>query len=151
MLEELKPYLEMANGLTEMTRARATEAAKALIAQGLLLSAKGGASDKDVREVADEVLGSVQANRDLLLDLVRGEVQKATGAMGFVHADEVDAVRRHIERLERQITTLKAQVAELASAASAPAAATDEPSKPAAKSESKPVKAAKKPKKGKTS
>ena len=114
MLDELKPYLEMANGLTEMTRQRATEAAKALIAQGVLLSAKGGASEKDVREVADEVLGAVQANRDLLLDMVRGEVAKATGAMGFVHVDELDAARRHIERLERQVTALKAQVAELA-------------------------------------
>lgn len=114
MLEELKPYLEMANGLTEMTRQRATEAAKALIAQGMLLSAKGGASDTDVREVADEVMGAVKANRELILDMVRTEVQKATGAMGFVHADELDAVRRHVERLERQVTTLKAQVAELA-------------------------------------
>jgi polyhydroxyalkanoate synthesis regulator phasin len=113
MREELKPYLDMANGLTEITRQRATEVAKALIAQGMALSAKGGASDKDVRDVADEVISSVNANREFLLELVRTEVQKATGAMGFVHTDELDSLRRHIERLERQVTTVKAQLAEL--------------------------------------
>jgi polyhydroxyalkanoate synthesis regulator phasin len=116
MREELKPYLDMANGLTEITRQRATEVAKVLIAQGMALSAKGGAPDKDVRDVADEVLSSVKANRDFLLELVQTEVAKATGAMGFVHTDELDSLRRHIERLERQVTTVKAQVAELAKA-----------------------------------
>jgi polyhydroxyalkanoate synthesis regulator phasin len=134
MLEELKPYLDMANGLTEVTRQRATEVAKALIAQGMALSAKGEASDKDVRDVADEVLTSVKANREFLLDLVRTEVQKATGAMGFVHTDELDSLRRHIERLERQVTTVKAQLAELAKAAEA-----DEP-KPKAKKKAEPKK-----------
>ncbi|CAB4910726.1 unannotated protein [freshwater metagenome] len=121
MREELKPYLDMANGLTEITRQRATEVAKALIAQGMALSAKGGVSDKDVRDVADEVLSSVKENREFLLELVRTEVQKATGAMGFVHTDELDALRRHIERLERQVTTVKAQLAEFATAAEADA------------------------------
>jgi len=121
MREELKPYLDMANGLTEITRQRATEVAKALIAQGMALSAKGGASDSDVRDVADEVLSSVKANRDFLLELVQTEVAKATGAMGFVHTDELDSLRRHIERLERQVTTVKAQLAELAKAAEAEA------------------------------
>ena len=121
MREELKPYLDMANGLTEITRQRATEVAKALIAQGMALSAKGGVSDKDVRDVADEVLSSVKENREFLLELVRTEVQKATGAMGFVHTDELDALRRHIERLERQVTTVKAQLAEFAVAAEADA------------------------------
>ena len=137
MLEELKPYLDMANGLTEVTRQRATEVAKALIAQGMALSAKGEASDKDVRDVADEVLTSVKANREFLLDLVRTEVQKATGAMGFVHTDELDSLRRHIERLERQVTTVKAQLAELAKAAEA--AEADEP-KPKAKKKAEPKK-----------
>jgi len=121
MREELKPYLDMANGLTEITRQRATEVAKALIAQGMALSAKGGASDNDVRDVADEVLSSVKANRDFLLELVQTEVAKATGAMGFVHTDELDSLRRHIERLERQVTTVKAQLAALAKAAEAEA------------------------------
>lgn len=137
MLEELKPYLDMANGLTEVTRQRATEVAKALIAQGMALSAKGEASDKDVRDVADEVLTSVKANREFLLDLVRTEVQKATGAMGFVHTDELDSLRRHIERLERQVTTVKAQLAELAKVAEA--AEADEP-KPKAKKKAEPKK-----------
>ena len=137
MLEELKPYLDMANGLTEVNRQRATEVAKALIAQGMALSAKGEASDKDVRDVADEVLTSVKANREFLLDLVRTEVQKATGAMGFVHTDELDSLRRHIERLERQVTTVKAQLAELAKAAEA--AEADEP-KPKAKKKAEPKK-----------
>ena len=137
MLEELKPYLDMANGLTEVTRQRATEVAKALIAQGMALSAKGEASDKDVRDVADEVLTSVKANREFLRDLVRTEVQKATGAMGFVHTDELDSLRRHIERLERQVTTVKAQLAELAKAAEA--AEADEP-KPKAKKKAEPKK-----------
>ena len=139
MREELKPYLDMANGLTEITRQRATEVAKLLIAQGMALSAKSGVPDKDVRDVADEVLSSVKANRDFLLELVQTEVAKATGAMGFVHTDELDSLRRHIERLERQVTTVKAQVAELAKATE-----TDSPKPKASKktaSKKKPAKA----------
>ena len=74
MREELKPYLDMANGLTEITRQRATEVAKALIAQGMALSAKGGVSDKDVRDVADATarLADGNAAREIAMRVPEG-------------------------------------------------------------------------------
>lgn len=113
MLEELKPYLAMANGLTEMARQQATEAARQLIAQGMVLAARGTATDADVIEVADELMETVRANREALQEMVDDSVQAAMGALGFAHVDEVAAVRKHVDRLEGQLSALRAEVAAL--------------------------------------
>lgn len=113
MLEELKPYLAMANGLTEMARQQATEAARQLIAQGMVLAARGTATDADVSEVAEELMETVRANREALQEMVDDSVQAAMGALGFAHTDEVAAVRKHIDRLEAQIAALRGDVSAL--------------------------------------
>ena len=120
MLEELRPYLAMANGLTEVARQQATEAARTLIAQGMVLAAKGATPDVDVSEVAEEIVESVRANREMLREMIDAEVQRALGGLGFAHADELKAARKHIERVEAQVESLRADVnalrAELAAA-----------------------------------
>jgi polyhydroxyalkanoate synthesis regulator phasin len=110
MLDELKPYLAMANGLTEMARQQATEAARQLIAQGMVLAARGTATDADVNEVADELMETVRANREALQEMVDDSVQAAMGALGFAHVDEVAAVRKHVDRLEGQLAALRTEV-----------------------------------------
>lgn len=143
MLEELKPYLAMANGLTEMARQQATEAARQLIAQGMVLAARGTATDADVSEVADELMETVRANREALQEMVDDSVQAAMGALGFAHIDEVAAVRKHVERLEGQVSVLRAELAtlradlEAAAGSKKSGTAKDAPKKAAKKSSSK--------------
>lgn len=62
----------------------------------------------------------------MLLGLIRAEVDRAVGRMGFVREDELAALRRHVQRLEQQLFDLKSgssspEPAAPAAAAGAPA------------------------------
>ena len=61
-------------------------------------------------------------DRDALVALVRTEVDQVIGRMGLVREDELAALRRHVDRLERELADLRAQESAPAST-SAPAAA----------------------------
>ncbi len=122
MLDAIKGYVELATGLTEVTVKRAQEAAGALVQQGMALlntesvpdvpgkeqavdAAKTAASS--VQELADELLETSKQNRELLIGLIRTEVDRSAGRMGFVREEELAAVRRHIARLENQIADMR--------------------------------------------
>jgi len=125
VLDALKGYLQLASGLTEVTMKRAQEAASALVHQGLDLlnlenvpgmpgkdsavdAAKTAASQ--VQGLADDLMETSKANRELLTGLIRTEVDRTAGRMGFVREEELAAVRRHIGRLENQIADLRTHV-----------------------------------------
>jgi hypothetical protein len=126
MLDAIKGYVELATGLTEVTVKRAQEAAAALVNQSLSLlntdsvpdvpgkeqavNAAKTAADS-VQELADELLETSKQNRELLTGLIRTEVDRSAGRMGFVREEELAAVRRHIARLENQIADMRATVA----------------------------------------
>lgn len=110
MLESMKPYLDLAAGLTEVT---ATKAAG--LAQGLL--AQGSASMPGKPSLSD--LGMEPQAAEALLGAVREEVDKVAHRLGFVREDELIALRRQVERLENDL----AQAREDAAAASMLAAA----------------------------
>ena len=170
VLDALRGYVELATGLTEVSRQRAVTEAKALLAQRgafeQLLSeqAKGFADDvgRQVQTVADEILATSKANREVLLALVRAEAERAVGSLGVATADEIAALRRKVERLERDLRAASAaagapaQAAPTGTAAKRPAtkkAAAPEPpkatKKAAAKRASAPTTAKKStPKKG---
>ncbi len=130
MLEDLRGYLQLATGLSEVTVAKAKEAAAALLSHALTLGASGPQVVGQVQELADDLLVSSRTNREALLALIRGEVDRTVGRMGFVREDELAALRRHVERLEAQV---RAQGAAPASAPAAPSSseahAPDEPVK----------------------
>jgi hypothetical protein len=122
MLDAIKGYVELATGLTEVTVKRAQEAAGALVAQGMSLLNTDSVPDvpgKDqavdaaktaatsVQELADELLETSKQNRELLVGLIRTEVDRSAGRMGFVREEELAAVRRHIARLENQIADMR--------------------------------------------
>ena len=140
MLDAIKGYVELATGLTEVTVKRAQEAAGALVQQGMALlntdtvpdvpgkdqavdAAKTAANS--VQELADELLETSKQNRELLIGLIRTEVDRSAGRMGFVREEELAAVRRHIARLENQI-------ADMRTSAPVPAAAPVEAAEPVA-------------------
>jgi polyhydroxyalkanoate synthesis regulator phasin len=126
MLDAIKGYVELATGLTEVTVKRAQEAAQSLVNQGMSMLSTDAVPDvpgKDqavdaaktaansVQELADELLETSKQNRDLLTGLIRTEVDRSAGRMGFVREAELAAVRRHIARLENQIADMRMTVA----------------------------------------
>ena len=129
MFEDLRGYLQMASGLTEITAAKAKEIAMALVSQGLNMSAKGPDVVGQVQELADDLVSTSKENREMLLGLIRSEVDRAVGRMGFVREDELAALRRHVQRLEQQLLDLKTDAGEnaLKQGAQAPVTDTDVP------------------------
>jgi len=112
MLNDLRTYLQLATGVTEATAAKAKEVVSGLVAQGLNLTSKvqpvQDVADQ-VQELADELVETSRTNRELLVGMIRSEVDKAVGRMGFVREDELAAVRRHVQRLETEVTELRTQ------------------------------------------
>jgi hypothetical protein len=45
----------------------------------------------------------------MLVSMIRSEVDRAVGRMGFVREDELAALRRHVQRLEQQLDELRGQ------------------------------------------
>jgi len=115
--DAIKGYLALATGLTDVTRQRATSAAKALVAQG-------EATAGQVQSLADDLVAQSKSNREAVVALVRYEVDKALGRVGLVSKDEVDALQARIKSLEAQLragTPAKAAPAKAAPAKKAPA------------------------------
>ncbi len=132
MLNDLRTYLQLATGVTEATAAKAKEVVSGLVAQGLNLTSKvqpvQDVADQ-VQELADELVETSRTNRELLVGMIRSEVDKAVGRMGFVREDELAALRRHVQRLETEISDLRSQPAPATASPSAtpPAPAPDVP------------------------
>jgi polyhydroxyalkanoate synthesis regulator phasin len=144
MVDDLRNYLQMAAGLTEATTSKAKDVVTSLLSQGMTLSSKAmPAPDMmgQVQDLADNLVTTSKDNREVLVGLIRSEVDKAVGRMGFVREDELAALRRHVERLEKQLTDVRAAAAgEVKPAATWPA--TPEPAPEA--TEDVPVKKKKK-------
>ncbi|MEI6361338.1 MAG: hypothetical protein WCP95_04335 [Actinomycetes bacterium] len=122
--DDLRAFAQMASGLTVATTAKARDVVTALLSQGMTLSSKAVPAPQmvgQVQELADNLVTTSRDNRELLVGMIRTEVDKAVGRMGFVREDELAALRRHVERVERQIADLSATVSSMS--APTPAAA----------------------------
>lgn len=109
MLDDLRTYLQMASGLTEATTSKARDVISGLISTGLSLSTKAMPAPEmmgQVQELADDLVATSKNNRDVLTGMIRSEVDKAVGRMGFVREEELAALRRHVQRLEQQVHEL---------------------------------------------
>lgn len=114
-LTTLRNYLEMATGLTEATAAKAMDVAGSLIAQGMSLGTKQPADvASSVAQAADDLMAQSKSNRDLLVSLIRSEVDKAIGRVGFVREDELAALRARVEKVESSCTHGEDNAASLA-------------------------------------
>jgi hypothetical protein len=58
-----------------------------------------------VQQAADDLIALSKTNRDMLVDMIRIEVDKAVGRIGFVREDELAAVRARVDKLEKDIAT----------------------------------------------
>jgi polyhydroxyalkanoate synthesis regulator phasin len=122
VMDALRGYVQLANGLTEVTRQRAQQAAKALLQQ---TGAEPLAKDLTTRvtDLADEIVATSKSNRALLQAIIGNEVEGAVARLGFVRAEEVDALTRRIDALERQaaVSAPAAEPVKKAAAKKAPA------------------------------
>ena len=103
--EFVRGYVQLASGLGELTRARATEAAQGLLS----LPAAGEVSKRalQVGEIADQLLEAARANRENLLALVRGEVESALERADVVHLADFDRARTALASLTREVEELR--------------------------------------------
>ena len=96
MRDALKSYLALAGGVTELTRQRALNAAKALVAQG-------EATAEQVTALAEDLLAQTRQNREAVVALVNYEVDRALGRVGLTTADEVAALTERVRALESRL------------------------------------------------
>ena len=111
-MEGLRGYLQLASGLAEMSRAKATEAASALLSLSAGLSGGGGQGrnvQSQVQDLAEELLAAAAANRRSLIALVRSEVERAIVSSGLP-PDELDRARAAVAKLSADVEELRAQV-----------------------------------------
>jgi len=114
VMDALRGYVQLANGLTEVTKQRAEAAAKALLQQTGADKLTSGVTAK-VSDLADEIVATSKSNRQLLQAIVTNEVEGAVARLGFVRSEEVAA-------LTRRVQTLESELAEARAATAAPAA-----------------------------
>ncbi len=96
MRDALKSYLALAGGVTEVTRQRALDAAKALVASG-------EAAAEQVSSLAEDLLSQTRQNREAVVALVGFEVDRALGRVGLASADEVTELTQRVRTLEAQL------------------------------------------------
>jgi polyhydroxyalkanoate synthesis regulator phasin len=102
VMDAVRGYVQLANGLTEVTRQRAQQAAKALLQQTGAENLTSGLTTK-VSDLADEIVATSKSNRALLQAIVANEVEGAVARLGFVRVEEVAALSRRIQNLEREM------------------------------------------------
>jgi polyhydroxyalkanoate synthesis regulator phasin len=101
MLEALRGYVTLASGLTEASRRKALDTARAVLSQAP--GQDGAPAQRQMQQLADELLATARSNRELLRQLVRGEVQRAVHALGLVREAEFSALSARVERVERTL------------------------------------------------
>jgi polyhydroxyalkanoate synthesis regulator phasin len=123
MIDALKSYAALASGLTEATAAKARDVATALVDQALSVSGRGTDLTGKVTDLADDLLATSKENREALTSMIRTEVDRAIGRVGFVREDELAALRRHVQRLDAEIASLRSETAAAAHDAGSPVSA----------------------------
>src|SRR5215207_2337994 len=132
VMDALRGYVQLVNGLTEVTKQRAQQAAKALLQRTGAEKLTSGLSTK-VSELADEIIATSKSNRQLLQAIVANEVEGAVARLGFVRTEEVGALTRRVETLGRELADANEAVAAATTlAAAAPSSAAPVPVKKAA-------------------
>jgi polyhydroxyalkanoate synthesis regulator phasin len=106
--EYVRGYVQLASGLGELTKARATEAAQGLLS--LPGAGEVGKRAMQVTEFADQLLEAARANRESLLALIRSEVESALGRSDVVRLADFDRARTALAALTREVDDLRASL-----------------------------------------
>lgn len=104
VLDVMRGYLQVAGGLTDISVQRARDLADSLLSRS---SDAAERSTEQITALADDLVKQSQNNRDILIGIVRTEIDRSVGRMGFVREEELAAVRNHVQRLEAQLKALQ--------------------------------------------
>jgi polyhydroxyalkanoate synthesis regulator phasin len=133
VIEALQSYAQLASGLTKTTREKALTTAKGLLDQAGLGDVASDAGDR-VTKLADELLATSKANRQLLTQFVDSEVQKAVGRLGLAKSEDIEELRAEIAALRTvNVAAMAAATAEPVTVPPAGTAAASAPKRPAKK------------------
>jgi len=125
MQDAWRAYLDLALGLTEASRKRATGVARQLLG-------RGGATAEQLQALAEDLLKTSRANREAITKLVRYELDRALGALGLATSEEVAELTARVRELEHRLQEAEAPVASMTSAQATTLAAPVAPGKAAA-------------------
>lgn len=107
VFESVRGYVQLASGLSELTRARATEAAHGLLSlQGTGIET-GSKLAVQVSALAEELLVAATTNRHNLTALVRTEVDAAVNRLGLVSAEKLAEAQAEAARLRAEVIALR--------------------------------------------
>ena len=107
VFESVRGYVQLASGLSELTRARATEAAHGLLSlQGAGMES-GGKLAVQVSALAEELLVAATTNRHNLTALVRSEVDAAVNRLGLVSTEKLSESQAEVAGLRAELAALR--------------------------------------------
>ena len=107
VFESVRGYIEVASGLTELTRARAMEAAHGLLSLPASGIATSGKVAVQAAALADELMAAAAANRSNLRALVRSEVDVAVTKLGLVPVQKLEEAQSEAARLRAEVSRLR--------------------------------------------
>jgi hypothetical protein len=74
-----------------------------VVVSGVASSAGSADVAKQIQGLAEDLFATARTNRDLLIGLIRTEVERTVNRLGLVGADELNAMARVVERLQNQL------------------------------------------------
>jgi polyhydroxyalkanoate synthesis regulator phasin len=111
-LDALRNYVQLASGLTDLTLQRAKQAAQAVTDQAEPLKALSpDLAKKLTTDLATELFATSKNNRDLLIAVVRSEVERMLDRLGVATQDDLEAVDSRLRRLDSRIDELQSAAA----------------------------------------
>jgi BMFP domain-containing protein YqiC len=105
--ESVRAYVQLASGLSDLTRARATEAAQGLLTLPAASLATGTKMASQASALADELLAAAAANRSNLQALVRSEVDVAITRLGLVPVQQLEEAQAEAAKLRQEVAALR--------------------------------------------
>ena len=109
---DARKYIEAALG--NLTPSGARDMARSMVEQAQGLAGQGpSAMAGQIREMGQQVMDWSQQSRSQVLEVVQREVRKQLKAFGLATTDDIDALRKRVRELEKQVggttSTRKAQ------------------------------------------
>jgi polyhydroxyalkanoate synthesis regulator phasin len=101
MQDAWRAYLDLALGLTETSRKRATKVVKKVVG-------RGGVTAEQLQSMAEDLVNTSVANREALTRIVRAELERALNRVGLATAEEVNALTARVRELEQQLAEAQA-------------------------------------------
>src|SRR5437763_11995774 len=101
MQDAWRAYLDLALGLTDTSRKKATKVVKKLVG-------RGGVTAEQLQSMAEELVSTSLANREALARMVRYELERTLGRVGLATTDEVNALTARVHELEQELAEARA-------------------------------------------